>query len=97
MATDQEAGQHGISPRAEVRQGLIDFRANALSAGAMQHAVLLSHAIWWLTTDQEATVVKEGHCSNCKAPATLNDRGRWSHVNGTCIAPTEQHFVEGPA
>ena len=54
---DREASKAGISPKAEVRQALIDWRTELMSDvkhPPIEHPqwdqiLLLSHAIWWLT------------------------------------------------
>lgn len=54
MATDEQAAERGISPRAEVRQGLIDLRDAMLTIPRFDEAVLLSHAVWWLAPEESS-------------------------------------------
>lgn len=51
--TDAEANAHGIDNRETVRIGLIELRDAMLTIPRFDEALLLSHAIWWLSTDIE--------------------------------------------
>jgi hypothetical protein len=44
-----KAAADGIDTYPVVRQGLIERRNGALDAADFDTAVLLSHAIWWMT------------------------------------------------
>lgn len=52
-ALNRKANSHGIDTAASVREGLIEMRGAMLVSNDFQGAVLLTHAIWWLSTIQE--------------------------------------------
>ena len=49
IKSDAEAAASGVDGLPETRHALIEWRDVALTAGDMSSAVLLSHAIWWLS------------------------------------------------
>jgi hypothetical protein len=53
---ETEAANAGINHYNAVRDAVIDMRNKALTNDDFRDAVLLSHAIWWLTSLYDAAV-----------------------------------------
>ena len=50
-----EASNAGIDTYERIRAALIEWREEALNQAEFEGAVLLSHAIWWLSSLHDAT------------------------------------------
>jgi hypothetical protein len=55
VSRDDDAKQAGIDSRADVRQALIDWRDAAMANPnpSWDGIALLTHAIWWLASENE--------------------------------------------